>query len=265
MPWGKPPVHESVTCSLVRKPTLRMERIAQHQIHQMMCIYQHREWFSYLVGEINPETAEYTIHSISIPPHEYARGGDAQPVPFNVPENCLGVMHSHHQMGAWHSSTDDTGVDYNYPLSITVAFNRSQMKDPQDFYEYATILNQYTPCKKRITTKDIPISMVMLEPLYNYQEWITAARANVEKLDPKKPEPPKEQLMLGTGGKKEKKTKNHCKDCKNRKICSLDMKEYWKTAGRLCEFTNLDMAKYGDKSLMRQGIREEEEKGTEED
>ena len=119
--WGsKQRQEEKITCSLVGEPDIMIGLRARKKISLLMEAYQHKEWLGYLVGE-KTEDWDFIVHDLVIPPHEEANAGSATAEPFNVPDGCIGVIHSHHGMSAFHSGTDDSHVDRNFPVSITVA------------------------------------------------------------------------------------------------------------------------------------------------
>lgn len=59
------------------------------------------------------------IRSAYVPPQIVTRASVTSDEPFN-PSRFVAVAHSHHHMGAFHSLTDEEGVD-NAPISIVIA------------------------------------------------------------------------------------------------------------------------------------------------
>jgi len=76
-------------------------------------------------------------------------------------------------MGAFHSGTDQSYVDKNFPVSITVA------KKTQDL-EFDAISYQTTQCGKG-TTVTCPVKYVLPEPLFDKGEFLTTAKENIDK------------------------------------------------------------------------------------
>ena len=169
MPWGKPE-KSGVTCSLVQKRTAYLELVPRAKIELLMGKYGSREWLAYLVGH---DGEDLFIEDISVPPHKYAGGGAAEAEPFHQPENCIGVIHSHHTMGAFHSGTDDAHVDRNYALSITVAARGNAL-------EYDAVSYQKTPCGKAVLQK-CAIMVVRPDSPFDEKEFLKTASKNIEK------------------------------------------------------------------------------------
>jgi hypothetical protein len=115
------------------------------------------------------------VEDISVPPHASVGGASAEAEPFQQPENCIGFIHSHHSMGAFHSGTDDAHVDRNYPISITVAKRIGQTQLEFDCISFAT-----TPCGQVTITKP-QLRYVTPPPDFDTQAWLAEAKANVDK------------------------------------------------------------------------------------
>lgn len=160
---------EQITCSLVKAPKVIMEAMAKQKIEALMAAYPSQEWLSYMVGETEPIMR---VKDIIIPPHAHASGGSAEAEPLHVPANCLGVLHSHHHMGAFHSGTDDAYVDRNYPLSITVAINGQGL-------DFDAIMWQTTPCNKTVLTK-CTVTFTQ-PPVTDLTAFLIEAKANIQK------------------------------------------------------------------------------------
>lgn len=161
-----------IVCSLVRSPTIYLEPIPRAKIQFLMKEYPSQEWLAYMTGRIS-EKANLFVEDISIPPHKEASGGSAEAEPFHIPENCVGVIHSHHSMGAFHSATDQAYVDKNYPVSITVARNG-------DSLSFDAVSYQETPCGKGITLKS-SVKYVQPEPLFDKDSFLKGAKENIDK------------------------------------------------------------------------------------
>ena len=161
-----------VNCSLTPKPDIFIEPIPKDKIDILMEEYSHQEWLGYLVGRI-AETGNFFVEDIVIPPHAEASGASAEAEPFNIPENCIGIIHSHHGMGAFHSGTDRSYVDKNFPTSITVALKSGDL-------EFDAVSYQVTPCDRR-TTNDCDVRFVSPPPLFDEEKWLGEAKDNIKK------------------------------------------------------------------------------------
>jgi RecG-like helicase len=113
------------------------------------------------------------VEDIAVPPHKESNYASAEAEPFNVPNNCIGVIHSHHTMGAFHSGTDQTHVDRNFPVSITVA-------KQSDNLTYDAVSVQTTPCGKTVSLKG-EVKYVQPKPTFDEDEWLKVAKENIDK------------------------------------------------------------------------------------
>jgi len=172
--WGKQKAQEErITCSLIHAPVVYIEPTPRAKIELLMKEYTHQEWLAYLTGRIS-EKDNIFVEDISVPPHKEVSGASAEAEPFHVPENCVGFIHSHHSMGAFHSGTDQSYVDKNYPVSITVARNGGSE------LAYDGVSYTRTPCGKDTTLK-ATVKYVQPQPLFDSKEWLTEAKTNIDK------------------------------------------------------------------------------------
>lgn len=162
-----------IQCSLIKSPTIFIEFTPRRKIELLMTKYPHQEWLGYLVGRIS-EKENYFVEDLVIPPHTEAYAASAEAEPFHIPDNCIGVIHSHHSMGAFHSGTDDTHVDRNFPISITVATGKGQG------LEYDAVSHQTTPCGKDTTSKGV-VKYVSPEPSFDTEAFTKGAVDNIDK------------------------------------------------------------------------------------
>lgn len=167
--WGKP-VTSEVICSEVKPPDVWLGKMPEQKIECLMSEYKSQEWFAYLIG-IQEE--DIVITDICVPPHKSVSGGSAEAKPFNAPKDCVGVIHSHHSMGAFHSGTDHDYVDRNYPVSTTVAHGKN------GGLEYDTVGYVKTPCGKHTVVK----CKLMFTPpklLFDKEKFLEEAKANID-------------------------------------------------------------------------------------
>ncbi len=162
----------SIQCSLVKSPTVYIDPIPRSKIQYLMNEYPHQEWIAYLQGRMFEKDSIY-VEDISVPPHKDSSGGSAEAEPFHIPGNCVGIIHSHHKMGAYHSATDKAYVDKNYPVSITVAHGKQG-------FSYDAISYQTTLCGKGAVVKCL-VKYVSPEPLFNKEEFLKRAKENIDK------------------------------------------------------------------------------------
>lgn len=77
------------------------------------------EWLAYLVGRWVGEDAYVT--DLNIPSQEVTSTSVDKVDSREMPEDCIGVIHSHVRMGAFFSGTDDTWINDNHNVSIVVS------------------------------------------------------------------------------------------------------------------------------------------------
>jgi len=174
--WGENQKEDSkIECSLVVKPIIYIEMRARLKITYLMEEYTSREWLAYLVGTIS-EKGNYFIEDIVVPPHKesYCASAEAEPL-YTPKEGCIGIIHSHHGMGAFHSGTDQTYVDKNYPISITVARGEGSA------LKYDTVSVTETPCGKPVTMKDCEVKYIQPEPDFDAEKWLEESKKNIDK------------------------------------------------------------------------------------
>jgi len=172
MAWGKDSANNGVTCSEVGKPDIYIEVKARQKIQYLMEEYTSQEWLGYLVGR-ESEKKNFFVEDLVVPPHAEASGACAEAEPNTVPEGCVGIIHSHHSMGAFHSHTDKTYADRNHPISITVARRQGEL-------EYDGVSLQRTPCGK-LTTVACDVRYVAPPPAFDKDEWLEEAKENIAK------------------------------------------------------------------------------------
>ncbi len=173
MPWGNRTNGNNthIECSLIKQKTVFIESVPREKIELLMDAYPHQEWLAYLVG-IEKEDC-FFVEDISVPPHASVGSAYAEAVPFHQPKGCLGVIHSHNTMGAFHSGTDHDHVDKNFPVSITVAKRTANL-------EFDTVTYHITPCGKKTMGKAL-VKYVKPKPTFDVGDFMTKAQANIDK------------------------------------------------------------------------------------
>jgi len=91
------------------------------------------EWAIWLTGE-KVENGRYHIDNYIIPKQK--RAISTVDIEENIPDNSniIGVIHSHHRMGAFFSGTDTTELNPLYPLSIVIATPGSKVREGYEGY-----------------------------------------------------------------------------------------------------------------------------------
>jgi len=84
-------------------------------------VYDRNEWIALLIGKRSENGLDITVTDIKVPQQErgYASCELANPEPLT--EDIIGVIHSHHSMGAFFSKTDHDELNPRFPMSLVVA------------------------------------------------------------------------------------------------------------------------------------------------
>lgn len=102
-----------------RKPSgpmnIILSRITKTKIDILMKKYQNTEWLAYLIGD---ENTRY-VNDIFVPTQVASTASISSVGP--KPAGVIGVIHSHHHMGAFFSGTDDAYINQNNDISIVIA------------------------------------------------------------------------------------------------------------------------------------------------
>ena len=162
-----------VNCSLCKAPVIFLEPLARQKIEVLMDAYPHQEWLDYLVGSM-PDKESLFVEDLVIPLHKESNGCSVEAEPFYIPKNCIGVIHSHHSMGAFHSDIDQSYVDRNFPVSITVAKKTGSL-------EYDAVCYEVTPCGKPTLSKST-VKYVPPKPLFDVKAFLEEAKRNIARL-----------------------------------------------------------------------------------
>jgi len=86
------------------------------RIKALLKKFEHKEWLLYLYGDIVEDGA--IISGMTIPKQEVS-GGSVDEISPPLP-GCIGTIHSHNSMGAFHSGTDQAHLETNHTVAITV-------------------------------------------------------------------------------------------------------------------------------------------------
>lgn len=171
--------NNQIVCSLCKAPTVYLEPIPRQKIEILLEEYPYQEWLGYLIGKILAQMSIF-VEELSIPPHKEAYSASAEAEPFHIPDKCVGVIHSHHSMGAFHSETDQAYVDKNFPVSITVAMSITVANRKGQGLEFDAISYQVTPCGKRTVMKSA-VKYVQSPPLFDKSLFLKEAKENIDK------------------------------------------------------------------------------------
>ena len=105
-------------CGRVTPPAVFISDAAEAKVQALMQRMGTCEWMAWLIGEARPDSI--VVEDLEVP-EQVVTAASVEVVASDVPARCVGVMHSHHDMGAFFSKTDDDATNPNVPVSIVVA------------------------------------------------------------------------------------------------------------------------------------------------
>lgn len=85
------------------------------------------EWMVLLHGQRSEDGYEVRVDRFTVPVQYRSSGEVELAQDIVLPADCVGVMHSHHRMGAFFSSTDTNELNPRFPSSIVVAVSTNNL------------------------------------------------------------------------------------------------------------------------------------------
>lgn len=103
---------------------ITLSRIVNAKIDILMKKFTNCEWLAYLIGDFETRYVDDLII-----PEQVVSSGAVTSVG-SKPAGVIGVIHSHHNLGAFFSGTDDEYINKNNDISIVIAHNgcKSQVR-----------------------------------------------------------------------------------------------------------------------------------------
>lgn len=115
------------------------------------------EFTVYLIGQ--KEGNDYIVEDIYIPRQEVT-SADATITDDHFPPGVIGILHSHHTMGAFFSGTDEEYVNNNYySVSVVIAKSKQDLKQQLGFFDYKAIAWYDTPCGGKVR-KEVEVGIL---------------------------------------------------------------------------------------------------------
>lgn len=145
------------TCSHMDIPKYIVEYsiLADKKIKLLQKSYPSLEWLGYLVGKLDHENTTVFVDDIIVP-DQFVTGVNVMDVEYGWNDGLpiIGVIHSHHSMGAFFSGTDDAYINQNHDVSIVVSTSqRSPVKGQ---------VRVKAPCGDYVLAEDL--TFVVAEP-----------------------------------------------------------------------------------------------------
>ncbi len=137
----------------VPKFKVEIEVLADEKIKKLQSYYPSLEWLAYLVGKIDHEKQYVLVEDLVIPDSQRVTGANVYDVEYGWSDGkaIIGVIHSHHSMGAFFSGTDDAYINQNHDVSIVVSTNQSSPIKGQ--------VRIKTPCDAYVLAEDLEFSI----------------------------------------------------------------------------------------------------------
>lgn len=106
------------------------------------------EWLALLVGTRSPNGMDITVTEMRIPLQERSHAQCSLVNKEPLTPDIVGVVHSHHSMGAFFSATDDNELNPRFPVSIVVAHTRAKSSDAERLlgFDYEAEGRSILPC-----------------------------------------------------------------------------------------------------------------------
>jgi JAB domain-containing protein similar to deubiquitination enzymes len=87
-------------------------------------VHDRDEWIALLIGKRSANGLEIQVDSLRIPLQERSHAACSLVRQEPLTPDVVGVIHSHHSMGAFFSTTDDETLNTRFPMSLVVAQTR---------------------------------------------------------------------------------------------------------------------------------------------
>jgi proteasome lid subunit RPN8/RPN11 len=94
-------------------------------------IYDKDEWLALLVGTRSADGMDIAVTSLRIPQQERSHASCELAKPEPLAPDVVGVVHSHHSMGAFFSQTDVNTLNPRFPSSLVVAHVKAKSSEAE--------------------------------------------------------------------------------------------------------------------------------------
>lgn len=84
-------------------------------------VHDHQEWIALLVGTRSADGLSVTVNSLKVPLQERGSANCELAQLEPLTPDIVGVIHSHHSLGAFFSKTDHDELNPRFPLSLVIA------------------------------------------------------------------------------------------------------------------------------------------------
>jgi proteasome lid subunit RPN8/RPN11 len=125
-----------------------------------------QEWAVWLVGTRSENGLDVVVDGAKVPTQRRSVGNVVIPQ-MEIPSEVVGVLHSHHGMGAFFSGTDNQEFNTRYALSIVISSKYDQNEKPATWFgfRYKAEGRVLLPCG------GLGVVPFVMEPLEEFEGW----------------------------------------------------------------------------------------------
>lgn len=136
-------------------------------------VYDKDEWIALLVGTRSENGLDIAVNSLRVPLQERGHANCELARPEPLTPDVVGVIHSHHNMGAFFSQTDHSTLNPRFPSSLVVARVKTNSSETEGLlgFSYKAEGRAVLPCG----SPGVVNFIVQPNPL-PYPEWTAIAQ-----------------------------------------------------------------------------------------
>lgn len=160
------PVVKDCPVTRASKGRVRIQKWILAEILRTMQEETGKEWALWLEGKRSKDGLDIQITKCSVPP-QHRSGSNVKIPTMEIPNDVIGVLHSHHAMGAFFSGTDNEEFNTRYALSIVISTQFSKGELPWTWFgfKYKAEGRVTLPCGS------LGIVPFIVEPLEEIEGW----------------------------------------------------------------------------------------------
>lgn len=143
------PVIETCNYTITGKGIIKMRQSVLRTLAG--AVHDSLEWMAFLEGRRSADGLRITVTSLKVPKQYRTMATCNLANPEALPPNIVGVVHSHHGMSAFFSTTDRESLNPRFPVSVVIAQVRDYSTASLDSnllgFEYQAEGRALLPCK----------------------------------------------------------------------------------------------------------------------
>jgi len=157
----------SEKCGHFKKALVEIPADVDNKVRSMMREFKGTEWLAYLRGQIFEENEEWDFIAVIddlIVPEQEVSYASVEVKKYPDDEEIIGSIHSHHNMGSFLSSTDETYLVGNHRITLVIS----------DKNNYVGKMRATAPCGDIVS---IEAEVVVIYP--NNEEFVREAKKKI--------------------------------------------------------------------------------------